>query len=110
MKTIIFSLLLVLGTSLTLKANSGSDEALKQSLSKKLQSILTMPDALKHENQSQKITMKFAVDEKGNVIAVNAETKNTDVKLNLEKQFLGINLSGLQPYLYNYIDVKFIVH
>lgn len=110
MKTILFSLVLILGFTLNSQANNGSDNALYQSLSKKVQSVITTPYALKQTHQSQKITVRFAVDEKGEVIAAFAKTKNKDIKLDLEKQFLGLNLSGLQPFVYNSIDIKFVIH
>lgn len=109
MKTIIFSLVLILGTTLISNANNGSDGALYQHLSKKVQSIITTPEALKQENQTQKITVLFAVDEQGKVISVSAKTENKDVKSDLEKQFLGLILSGLDPFVYNSIDIKFVI-
>lgn len=109
MKTIIFSLVLILGITLTTNANNGTDGALYQNLSKKVQSSITAPETLKQENQTQKITVLFAVDEQGKVISATAKTKNKTVKSDLEKQFLGLNLSGLEPFVYNSIDITFVI-
>lgn len=77
-----------------------------KSFTQKIQAALSTPKQLK--NTSEKVTVCFIVNADGNVIEVNAKTKNTDVKKHLEKQFLGLNLCGLEPCVTNTIDVNFV--
>lgn len=110
MKTIIFLSALLLSFTTIVKANDDNNVLLAQSLSKKVQTTLVMPEALKQQAKSQKITIYFAVNETGNVTEVNAITINKAVKADLEKQFAQLNFKGLQPCVYNSIDVNFIVY
>ncbi len=110
MKTITVILALLLSFTTIVKANDDTNISLNQSLSKKVQTTLIMPDALKHQTKTQKITIYFAVNENGEVTEVNARTNNKEAKADLEKQFSQLNFKGLQPCAYNSIDVSFIVY
>lgn len=78
-----------------------------KTFTQKIQAALSTPKQLK--NTSEKVTVCFIVNADGDVIEANAKTKNTDVKKHLEKQFLGLNLCGLEPCVTNTIDVNFII-
>ena len=110
MKTIIFLSALLLSFTTIVKANDDTNVLLAQSLSKKVQTALVMPDAFKQEAKTQKITIYFAVNENGKVTEVNAVTNNKEAKTDLEKQFAQLNFKGLQPCVYNSIDVNFVVY
>ena len=110
MKTITIILALFLCVTFNAKANDDTNVSLTQSLSKKVQTTLIMPEALKQQTKAQKITIYFAVNEKGEVTEVNARTNNREAKADLEKQFAQLNFKGLQPCVYNSIDVNFIVY
>jgi hypothetical protein len=110
MKTITLILALLLCFTLNVKANDDTNVSLTQSLSKKVQTALVMPDALKQQSKTQKITIYFAVDENGKVTEVNAVTNNKEAKADLEKQFSQLNFKGLQSCVYNSIDVNFVLY
>jgi hypothetical protein len=110
MKTITIILALCLCFIFNVKANDETNVSLTQSLSKKVQATLMMPDALKHQTKTQKITIYFAVNENGEVTEVNVRTNNKEAKADLERQFTQLNFKGLQPCVYNSIDVNFIVY
>jgi hypothetical protein len=109
MKTTILLSALLLSFIGNIKASDTNNE-LTQSLSKKVQAALVMPEALKQQAKTQKITIYFTVNETGNVTEVNAITNNKKAKADLEKQFTQLNFKGLQPCVYNSIDVSFVVY
>lgn len=109
MKTIIIISALLLSFTSISKAHDGTNQVLIHNLSKKVQATLVMPEALKQQSKNQKITIYFAVNENGEVTEVNARTNNKQAKADLEKQFRQLNFKGLQPSIYNSIDVSFIV-
>jgi hypothetical protein len=110
MKTITIILALLISFTYTVKANDDTNVSLTHSLSKKVQTSLVMPEALKQQAKTQKITIYFSVNENGKVVEVNAVTNNKEAKADLEKQFMQLNFKGLQPCVYNSIDVNFVVY
>lgn len=103
LKSLILVLVLMTGT---LKATDGNANVLK-SASLKIQESLKMPAELAQSYHPQKITIYFSVNENGDVIKVNVKTKNLEAKKNLEDQFRHLNFKGLQPSIFNSIDVNF---
>lgn len=110
MKTIAIILALLTGFTINAKANDNTNVPLAQSLSRKVQAALVMPQSLKQQTKTQKITIYFAVNECGEVTEVNARTANKEAKADLERQFMQLNFKGLQPCLYHSIDVSFVVY
>ncbi|MES2761650.1 MAG: hypothetical protein V4677_05565 [Bacteroidota bacterium] len=104
-KSLILVLVLITGT---LNATTNTEDVLK-SASLKIKESLKMPSELSQENRSQKITIYFSVNEDGDVIKVNAKTKNAEAKKDLEEQFRHLNFKGLNPAVYNSIDINFKV-
>jgi hypothetical protein len=107
MKTIILSLSLFL-MSVSLKANTG-EETTKE-VSHKIKESVIMPESLKQKHRSEKVTVDFLVNETGQVIEVNAKTKDTATKRDLEKQFLQFKFEGLKPCVTNSIDINFLMY
>ncbi len=110
MKTITLIFALLMSFTYSVNANDDTNVSLTHNLSKKVQTSLVMPDALKQQAKTQKITIYFAVNENGKVTEVNAVTNNKEAKADLEKQFIQLNFKGLQPCVYNSIDVSFVVY
>ena len=108
MRSIILIIALVAGFNVNATSNIDAT-TLNQILSKKVQTGLSMPQALKQECKTQKITIYFSVDDCGDVVEVNAKTTNKAAKADIEKQFLKLNFKGLKPCVYNSIDVSFII-
>jgi hypothetical protein len=107
MKTFILSLALFL-MSITLTANTGEETT--KDISHKIKEMVTMPESLKQKHRSEKVTVDFTVNEGGQVIEVNAKTKDTATKRDLEKQFLQFKFEGLKPCVTNSIDINFLMY
>ena len=97
-------ILLVLFLSLSGITIAAGDKP--KTFTQKIQAALSAPKQLK--SHSEKVTVCFVVNGEGNVVEANAKTQNADIKRHLEKQFLGLNLCGLEPCVTNSITVNFI--
>jgi|SRR6218665_1331245 len=80
----------------------------KNAFSKKIQSALSAPKGIKPKSGPEKITVCFVVNEQGTVTEACAKTANPEVRQNLQKQFMGMNLQGLAPCVTHSIDVNFV--
>jgi len=108
MKTIIIILsLFVLNTSVYAFKHDGS---LYKAYSQKIKNAISVPSDLKQKSTNQKVTVYFKVNEQGTVTEVNAKTRNRTLKADIEKQFKGLNLKGLQTEQFNSIDLNIIVY
>lgn len=111
LKKITLSCLLVLGlgaTGLAATNNPASKSTDKESISKKIQSAVSLPAGLKTQG-TQKVKVFFTVDEKGNVNYEAAATKNSELKKAIEKQFKQICFAELLPNTAYNVEIKFIV-
>ena len=97
-------ILLVLFLSLSTAIFAAGDKP--KTFTQKIQAALSAPKQLK--SQSEKVTVCIVVNDDGDVVEANAKTQNSDIKQHLEKQFLGLNLCGLQPCVTNSITVNFV--
>jgi hypothetical protein len=79
-------------------------------LSKKVKRSLSVPESMKQKGGCEKVTIYFMVNEKGDVIEVNARTSDKLAKDDLEKQFIRMNFKGLAPCLLNSIDINFVTY
>lgn len=105
-KLIVFALALLTSTMGT----AGDDKSGLKSLSKKVQSVIKTPEAIKEHKTSQKVSIYFSVNENGDVVDVLAATENAEVKRDIENQFRRMNFKGLKPLVTNSIDVNFVVY
>jgi predicted dinucleotide-binding enzyme len=104
------SILFVIAILVSNTAFPGDDKSNLKSLSKKVQSVLKTPEAIKAQHTSQTVTIYFSVNENGDVTDVLACTDNKQIKQDVENQFRCMNFKGLKPSVTNSIDVHFVVY
>lgn len=81
----------------------------KNPFSKKIQSALSTPNCMKDKAAAEKITVCFVVNELGDVTEAFAKTENPELKAQLQKQFMSMNLKGMAPCVTHSIDVNFVI-
>ena len=107
MKNLLLMLAICLSVNTIKAVVPGAD---KSKMVKKIQSALSTPDAVKHKNKSEKITVYFCVNAEGKVIEINAKTNNKEIKQHLEKEFLTLTLPDLKPCVINTIDINYVIY
>lgn len=111
MKTLAFLLAVSIALVSPVKAGNEHDgNSLKNAFSKTIKSHISMPQALKEKTKHEKITVYFIVNECGEVVEVNAKTRNKQAKTDLENQFKQMNFKGLEAGKANSVDLNFIVY
>ena len=75
-----------------------------------IRSSLILPKTTDKSGVQEKIQFYFSVDDKGNVLEVDAITDNKEVKQCLEKQFYNLIFPGLKPKATNSVAVNFVVY
>lgn len=107
MKTINLILITSLFLFYSAKAINGENNSEN---SKMVRSCINVPESIKQKHKTEKITICFVVNEKGDVIEVNAKTKDALAKKDLESQFLKLNFKELPACTTNSIDINFTTY
>jgi hypothetical protein len=89
-------------------AGNNNDNGGNKLFSKKIQKVLSAAKVKSNSGKSEKVTVNFVVNDNGDVIEACAQTSNKEIKQYVEKQFMTLNLKGLQPCVTNTVDVNFI--
>jgi hypothetical protein len=90
-------------------SNNANNDSEKDMIGKKISQALTMPESLKQKSQNEKVSIRFVVNESGNVSEVNALTKDLQAKRDLEAQFMKLTFKGLPACVTNSIDIHFVL-
>lgn len=107
MKTINLILITLLFSVYSAEAINGDNNS---DNSKMVRSCINVPESIKQKHKTEKITICFVVNEKGDVIEVNPKTKDVLAKKDLESQFLKLNFKELPACTTNTIDVNFTIY
>lgn len=79
------------------------------SVAKKIQNAIRLPEELKSTGFTQKVKVSFVTNAKGEVEAVAANTKNLLLRQNVEQQFKALSFTELPAGTYN-VELDFIVY
>lgn len=104
------SLLIVAATLVFYTNTITANTAGNGEMMKKIKSALNMPESMKAKHSSKKVTVHFAVNEKGDVNEVCAITNDKSAKKDIETQFMKLNFPGLLPCVKNSVDINFVVY
>jgi hypothetical protein len=105
LKSLVFTLAIIFTIS---QASALTNDKGGNKFSQKIRSVLSTPKCLKNKSTTEKITVCFCVNENGDVTEVSAKTNNPEIKAHVEKQFMTLNLKGLQPCVTNTVNVAFV--
>jgi len=78
--------------SIALMMNASNAFAGEGNLNKIISSKLKVPTELKNQKLNEKVNVQFKLDNKGNVILLNVDTQNIELKKYVEKEFPKLNL------------------
>ena len=105
LKSLLFCLSFIV---LTNQASALSLDKGKNPFSQKIRSALSTPKCLENKATTEKITVSFVVNDKGDVTEAFAKTENPELKAQIQKQFMGMNLKGMAPCVTHSIDLSFV--
>jgi hypothetical protein len=87
-------------------ANNG--ELVNKEVCSKVRKAVIMPESFKSKSSTHKVSVRFAVNEAGQVAEVCVITNDKDAKRDLEQQFFQMNFKELEPCVRHSIDITFV--